>query len=282
MRPLRRRFPAVEFEVTPVTTHGDRHKSASLERMKRGMFVHDIEKALVSGEIDLAVHSAKDVPSSIPDGLVVRAAGRRKDPRDVQVNRWGVPLMELPPAARMGTSSPRRTALLKSVRPDLEIIPIRGNVGTRLEKARGQDYDGVVLAAAGLLRLGRESEITEYLSPEICTPDVGQGTLAAEARSEDTGLIGMMSEVEHRPTVLTLEAERAFLTAIGGSCESPVAAYARLEGNQLHISAMAASPDGDRVVRVSADHDAGDPQAAGRRTAEALLEAGAKEVVTLG
>jgi hydroxymethylbilane synthase len=246
------------------------------------MFVKEIELALLEGEIDFAVHSTKDVPSALPEGLVLAAFGERKDPRDVLVNKWDAPFNELPSGSRIGTSSPRRTAQLKAVRPDIEILPIRGNVGTRLDKGRGGEYDGVVLAAAGLLRLGRQREISEYLSPDICTPDVGQGALAVEAREVDSETVEMLSKADHRPTSIAVRSERAFLESFGGGCNVPVAAYARLERDELSISTMAAVPDGSRIFRTQVTCDARDPESAGRQAAESLMEAGAEQIVDRG
>ena len=276
---LRGHFPSIDFVVVTLTTGGDRNKEAPLQTLERGSFVKEIETALMNGDIDFAVHSAKDLTSTLPDGLTIAAVGRRRDPRDVQVNRWGLPLMELPPGARLGTSSPRRFAQIKAARPDLRLPPIRGNVGTRLDKARGADYDGVVLAAAGLLRLGKESEATEFLSPELCTPEVGQGALAVEARESDGPIIDMLARIDHAPSSFSLRAERAFQLVLGGGCTSPVAAYARLDGGQVHIIAMAALPDGSRLFRTEVTLDADEPEAAGRHAAEALLKAGASEVL---
>ena len=279
---LRVHFPDIDFVVVPITTTGDRDKEASLLTLGRGMFVKEIELALLNEEIDFAVHSAKDLTTTLPQGLTLAAIGRRSDPRDVQVNRWGMSLMELPGEARLGTSSPRRTSQIKAVRPDLTVLPIRGNVGTRLEKARGDDYDGVVVAAAGLLRLGRQSEITEYLSPEMCTPEVGQGTLAVEARSDDAKTMETLAKINDGPSSTALKAERAFLATFGGGCETPVAAYARVEDEQLDISAMAALPDGSRIYRTQIVGNADNPESAGRETAEALLHAGASDIIDVG
>ena len=282
LRPLRALYPNTEFVIVPITTDGDRHKNAPLLSMARGMFAKEIELALENREIDMAVHSAKDLTSTLPDGLVLGAIGERKDPRDVLVNRWNSPFLELPPDARLGTSSPRRTAQLKALRPDIEILPIRGNVGTRLEKARSKEYDGVVLAAAGLLRLGRQDEISEYLEPDVCIPEVGQGALAVEARTESSEILQMLSRVDHRPTSIAVRSERAFLQAIGGGCTNPVAAHARLDGDDLHIVAMAALPDGSRVFRVRVTGDTDNPESAGRLAVEALTRAGAGEIIAGG
>ena len=282
LRPLRTHYPDKDFVIVPITTGGDKHKNAPLLSMARGMFVKEIELALLKDEIDFAVHSAKDLPATLPEGLTIGAFGTRVDPRDVLVNRWSLPLMEIPPGARLGTGSPRRTAQLKAARPDIELLPIRGNVGTRIEKARSDEYDGVVLAAAGLIRLDRQGEIDEYLLPEVCIPEVGQGALAVEARAEDSETLEMLGGVNHPPTSAAVVSERAFLNAVGGGCTVPIAAHARLEGDALDISAMASVPDGSRVFRVQITCDAGDPESAGRRTAEALMESGAGEIIERG
>ena len=253
LRPLRALEPDREFVVVPITTGGDKNKDAPLLSLGRGMFVKEIEQALLRGEIDLAVHSAKDMTSTVPDGLTIGAFGERKDPRDVLVNRWSLPFLELPSGARLGTSSPRRTAQLNALRDDIEILPIRGNVGTRIAKAASDEYDGVVLAAAGLVRLGMQGQVSEYLSPDVCIPEVGQGALAVEARASDSEVLELLARIDHKPTSTAVVAERAFLEKLGGGCQVPVAAYARLEGSELDISAMAALPDGSRIFRVRPD-----------------------------
>ncbi len=282
LAPLRTAFPDVEISVVPITTGGDRRKEAPLLSMPRGMFAREIEVALLEERIDLAVHSAKDLPAELPDGLSIAALTQRRDPRDVLVNRWRLPLSELPSGARLGTSSPRRTAQIKALRPDLEVVPIRGNVGTRLEKAKGEGYDGVVLAAAGLERLGLQDEVCEYFSPDRFTPEVGQGALLVETRTSDSRVSGMLSRVDHHPTNAEVTSERAFLAEVGGGCRVPVAAYAVLEDNALEISAMAVTPDGGRIFRSRTTHDAARPAAAGREAAEALMAAGASEIVSGG
>ena len=277
--PLRQRFPERRFEITTLSTAGDRDRKSSLVSLGRGTFVKEIETALLEGRIDMAVHSAKDVPSDLPDGLTLAGTVPRRDPRDVLIDRWSLPLDELPPGARIGTSSPRRTAQLKARRPDIEMTPIRGNVGTRLAKVGGPDHDGVVLAAAGLARLDRLDEVSEYLSIDVCTPDVGQGTLAVEVREEDRELIEMLERIDDAPTSIALRAERSFLAALSGGCTVPVAAYGRIEGARLRITSMAAAPDGSRVYRIERDWPPERPEEAGTRMAEALLDAGAREII---
>ena len=243
------------------------------------MFVKEIEVALLDGEIDIAVHSAKDMPAVTPPGLVVAAYTEREDARDVLVNRWNAPLSELPAGARLGTSSPRRAAQVKAARPDIAILPIRGNVDTRLTKANSPDYDGAILAAAGILRLGRKSEISAYLSPEECVPDVGQGALAVQVREADSELIRRVEEIDHSPTSVAVRAERSFLSTLGGGCTLPTAAYAELDSDTLNVIAMVAVPDGREIVRLCESYSADDPVAVGRSVASALLNAGAARIL---
>lgn len=252
---LSAKHPEVKFEIVPLSTRGDRNKADPLLSMDRGMFVKDIEDALLAGEIDFAVHSAKDLPADLPKGLTIAAFTERQDPRDVIVNRWGLSFEELPSGARLGTSSPRRMAQLKARRPDLEFLPVRGNVGTRMEKSGTDDYDGVVLAAAGIIRLGRESEISCYLSPEVCIPDVGQGALAVESRIDDDVITGLLATADHTPSSLAVRAERAFLKAMGGGCTVPVAAFAIIDNDLIKMSAMASSPDGVSLINQDGAYD---------------------------
>ena len=275
---LRARFVDVEFEVVQLSTSGDRNATAVLSSLGRGAFVKDIELAVLDGEIDFAVHSAKDVGPDIPDGLRILPIGERQDARDVLVSKAGLPLMGLSAGTRLGTGSPRRKAQIKALRPDVEVLPIRGNVGTRLEKARGADYDGVVIAAAGLARLGKLSEATEFLSVERVTPDVGQGTLVAEFRQDDDGMGSMLSSVVVRETAGTFRAERAFLDTIGGGCTAPVAAYGEIDGQRMCMYSMAATPDGGRILRSRIEGDVDEAEEIGRRAAKALLEEGASEI----
>ena len=279
---LRASAPDLQIEVIPMITDGDRNKIAPLLSMERGMFVKALEVALLSKEVDLAVHSAKDLPAELPDGLAIGAITEREDPRDVLVNKWGLPLEKLPEGARIGTSSPRRIAQLKAVRPDISFIPIRGNVGTRLEKAQGSDYDGVVLAAAGIVRLGRRDEISQYLSTEVCVPDVGQGALAIEIRSTDENARSLVAKADHRQSSLAVRAERAFLKAMGGGCTVPVAAYAVIENDFIAMTAVAATADGATVIKKSETLPVSDPEGAGVKMASTLLSMGAREILVAG
>jgi hydroxymethylbilane synthase len=226
---LRERHPQLEFDVSIVHTRGDANANAPLAGMGLGVFVREIEQQLRSGRLDLAVHSLKDLPTQLPDGLTIGAVLEREDPRDVQVNRWGCPLSELPPAARIGTSSPRRASQLRHNCPGVMVVPIRGNVETRLSKAQGGECDGAILAAAGLIRLGLTQRITEYLPPQLFVPPPGQGVLAVEMRDHEPHLAGLLQAIEHVPTRQAIVAERAFLAALGGGCQVPVGAYAFIE-----------------------------------------------------
>ncbi len=276
---LRARFPDAEFEVVHLSTSGDRKADAVLTSLGRGAFVKDIELALLDGRIDFAVHSAKDVGPEIAEGLQILPVGERQDARDVLVSKSGLSLMSLPAGTRLGTGSPRRKAQIIATRPDIEVVPIRGNVGTRLEKARGPDYDGVVIAAAGLARLGRLSEASEFLGVERVTPDVGQGTLVAEFRQDDGEMEDMLSSIVLGETSCAFRAERAFLDTIGGGCTSPIAAYGEIDGQRMHMFSMAATPDGERIVRSLVEGDVNEAADVGRKAANALLKAGASEIV---
>ncbi len=275
---LRASFPDARFQVVPITSDGDRRKDAPLLSLGRGTFAKRLEQALLDEEIDMAVHSAKDLASALPDGLDIAAYPKRKDPRDVIVNRWGLRFADLPPGATLGTSSPRRCGQLLSVRPDIVFVPIRGNVDTRLSKV-GDGCDGVVIAAAGLQRLGRLDEATEILTPELCVPDAGQGALAVEIRADDEAITDMLSAVNHPDTWAAVTAERAFVQTAGGGCRVPVAAYAVVEGEELRIRAMACLPDGSTIFRKSVTESADDPHLAGRAAAEALLQTGADSIM---
>ena len=228
------------------------------------MFVREIDIALLDGQVDAAVHSAKDLPADPVDGLTIAAIFQRRDPRDVLVNRWNSILADLPAGAQLGTGSPRRIALLGSLRPDVTATPIRGNVGTRLSKVGTNNCDGVVVAAAGVLRLGLTDKIAEYLDPDVFTPDVGQGALILQVRSGDDAAARILSAVDHFDTRVAVLAERAFLRAIGGGCAVPVAAHARVKGGLLVMRAMAATPDGSQVYRESVESDLTDTEATGR------------------
>ena len=246
LRPL---YPHLEFQVITVTTQGDANAAAPLAGMGLGVFVKEIEQQLMDGRLDMAVHSLKDMPTLLPEGLALAALLPREDPRDVLVNRFGCPLEQLPEGARIGTSSPRRQAQLLSRRPDLAVVPIRGNVETRLRKAEGEECDGAILAAAGLIRLGLADRITEYLSPQSFVPPPGQGILAVETRADDSRMAGVLRAVDHATIRYAATAERAFLERLGGGCQVPVGAYAQSDGDLMNLTVFLGAPDGQQTFQ---------------------------------
>jgi hydroxymethylbilane synthase len=243
--------------------------------MGLGVFVDEIERMLLDGELDMAVHSLKDMPTKLPDGLVIGAMLRRLDPRDALVSRWHCNLTDLPEGARIGTSSPRRRALLNSLCPQATVVPIRGNVETRLSKAQGEDYDGAILAAAGMVRLGLTEHIDEYLSPQRFVPPPGQGVLAVEVRADDQRMIDLLRSVDDTATRLAATAERAFLEKLGGGCQIPVGAYARAEGEILFLTVFLSSPDGQKAFRAKIDGLNLDPLQLASDAYLAVMERGA-------
>jgi hydroxymethylbilane synthase len=259
----------VEAELVSITTSGDR----GAVREDKSRFVKEIEEALLAGEIDLAVHSAKDVPGVLPDGLAIVGVPERADPRDALCG--AAALDQLEPGAKVGTSSLRRRAQLLALRPDLAVSELRGNVDTRLRKLSEGQYDAVVLAAAGLARLGR---VDEGNAIEL-TPAAGQGCLALEARVDDEAMSELAAELTHRESLVCLTAERAVVAALDATCRTPVAAYARLEDGALVMDAFVGLPDGSVWIRDELEGDAEDPAALGLAVAQRLIDAGAKDVL---
>ena len=271
LRPL---YPHLEFQVVTVRTQGDIDTASPLPGLGLGVFVKEIERELLSGQLDMAVHSLKDMPSSLPEGLGIGAVLHRQDPRDVLVNRWHCSLARLPEGARIGTSSPRRVAQLKNRCPWARVLPIRGNVETRLRKAQGDDYDGAVLAAAGLIRLGLTQHIAGYLSPQQFVPAPGQGVLAVETRADDDRMLELLRPVEHVETRCAITAERAFLELLGSGCQVPVGAYARSEGEMLLITVFLGSPDGKKAFRAKLEGLTHDPRQLASDAYLAVIERG--------
>ncbi len=272
-------FPEAEFQMSKVATHGDIRSSDPIVNLGIGAFVKELETALLQGKIDAAVHSLKDVPTSQPDGLVVNTIARREDPRDALVNRWDAPLDKLPAGARIGTGSPRRAAQLRHLRPDLKVSPVRGNVTTRLSKARGQDLDGVIVALAGLRRLGQEKAAAQVFPPDVMLPAPGQGALAMETRLEDDNLAAMMRAVQDSATDISVRAERALLALLGAGCRAPFGAYAFVNGDTLTLTAMLADEKGSQLYRVTALGDTAGPDAVAQEAHRKLMEAGASSLV---
>jgi hydroxymethylbilane synthase len=282
----RLRAMGLAVELVPVRTEGDRRAEARLADLGgKGLFVRDLEAALFAGRVDAVVHSLKDLPAEQPEGLELAAFLEREDPRDVLVTRAGRGLDSLAKGAVVGTASLRRQALLLACRPDLQVVPIRGNVDTRLARLARGDWDAIVLAAAGLRRLGLRPEGAEALPPDRFVPAVGQGIVTVETRADDRRIADSVGALDDRSTRLCARAERACLRRLGATCATPMAAHAVLDGRpgagRLTLRAVVASEDGRRVLRAEAAGMAEDAEAIGRGLAEALLERGAAEVASL-
>jgi hydroxymethylbilane synthase len=271
--------PDLTVEVEHITTKGDMILDRPLSAIgDKGLFVTEIEDALRAGRIDLAVHSAKDLPSQLPPDMALAAFPPRADPRDALVARDRLRLAELPDGAHVGTSSLRRACQLRHLRPDLRISDLRGNVDTRLRKLREGQYDAIVLAAAGLERLGWGGQISEYLDPTAMLPAVSQGILGIEARADDPDTIALLAALDDPAARVAATAERAFLARIGGGCQVPIGAYARLAGDMLTLAGLIGARDG-RVVRGELSGSAGEPAVLGAQLANDLLDAGGRELL---
>ena len=277
---VRELVPERAVELVPMKTSGDRLGQVALGNLGgKGLFVKELEEALLAGRVDLAVHSLKDLPAALPDGLCLAAFPPRADPRDVLVSRTGAGIADLSPEARVGTSSLRRRVLLLAVRPDLTIEMIRGNVDTRLRRLTEGAYDAIVIAAAGLERLGLELEHAQPLDPDQFIPAVGQGILAVETRADDRRLLGLLGRLDHPATRRQAEAERAFLRHLGASCHTPVAGHARLSDGELILTGLVASVDGRQVLRGQTTGVAGDAELIGQKLAEELMARGARAIL---
>jgi len=272
------RSRGVALEIITIRTTGDLKPRASSVALGTGVFVKELEQALLRGRIDLAVHSAKDLPTAETDGISMAAVLPRGDPRDALISRAGVGLAALSPGSWIGTDSPRRRAFILAARPDLRVRGIRGNVDTRLRKLQAGDVDAVVLAIAGLQRLGLTHRISETLSPDVMLPAVGQGALVVQVRTEDP-FLPLVALLDHSPTRQELLAERAFLRTMGGGCRAPFAALARCDGQQLELDGAAISPEGDRIIRDRASGTSDQALVLGTRVAERLLARGAGKLV---
>jgi hydroxymethylbilane synthase len=269
--------PDLEVSISKIVTTGDRNHRSQLGGTDTAIFVKELEEALLDGRIDIAVHSLKDLPTELPPGLCLLAVTKRLDPRDVLVANSG--LNELASGSKIGTSSLRRTVQLMSYRPDLQAYPIRGNIDTRLRKIFSGEFDGVIVAAAALLRLGWEGRITEYLPLEHFLPAVGQGALAIELRLDDREIARLISPINHLPTWQCVTAERAFLRVMGGGCRAPVAALGTVNGNVLKLEGMVASMSGGKGLRASEEGSALSAEEIGVKLAERMWGMGAAEII---
>lgn len=268
-----------EFEIKEIVTKGDQILDTMLSKIGgKGLFVKEIQQALFNKEIDFAVHSMKDMPAEIPEGLIIGCIPPRVDARDAFISNGHVKFMELPIGAVVGTSSLRRSSQLLLLRPDLEIKWIRGNIDTRLKKLYDGEYDAILLAAAGMKRVGWDDDVvTEFMSVEDCIPAVGQGALAIECRLDDKELLDELRKVSDDKTWTEVEAERTFLTEMNGSCQVPIAGYAEYDGKNVQFTGYIASPDATQVFKETIINS--DPIEAGRLVAETLRAQGASEVI---
>ncbi len=275
IRRLREQYPGIQVERRLMTTKGDKILDAPLAKIGgKGLFTKELEMEMLAGGIDIAVHSLKDMPTEVPEGLVITAITKRFDPGDAVVSPQYRTLAALPPGARVGTSSLRRRAQLLAARPDLTILDLRGNVNTRLKKLDAGEYDAIILASAGLKRLGFANRITDVLPAAMCLPAVGQGALAIETRADDAALRASLAFLQDEDTVRCARAERSFLRRVEGGCQVPVGVYASPEEAGLRVEAVIASLDGRRLYR---DHLSGvwaDAEALGKELADKLLAAG--------
>ncbi|MEB3100398.1 hydroxymethylbilane synthase [Ferviditalea candida] len=274
-----------DFQLQKIVTRGDRILDVTLSKVGgKGLFVKEIEQALLEGNIDMAVHSMKDMPAELPEGLVIGAIPKRVDPRDCMISAKAGSIRELPEGAIVGTSSLRRASQLKAFRPDLRPESIRGNIDTRLRKLEEGQFDAIILAAAGLHRIGWEDRITEYLSPEICLPAVGQGALAIECRADDRDMLALLALLNHPETERVVKAERGFLNRLNGGCQVPIGAYGEISGASadgehaaVRLTGMVGSPDGDSIIKESLTGP--EPDELGVRLAEKLIGRGADRIL---
>ncbi len=272
--------PDLRVRLVKIKTTGDKIQDVPLAKIGgKGLFVKEIEESLLQKKIDLAVHSIKDVPTEFPRGLHLSVITTREDPRDVFISRDGRTLKDLPRGARIGTSSLRRQAQLLHFRNDLELIPLRGNLDTRLKKLHTLNLDGIVLALAGVRRLGLEERVTEIIPAEISLPAIGQGALGIETRTDDKEVEGQIRFLNDRDASIAVTAERAFLKKLEGGCQVPLAAHARSEGMILHVEGLVGSTDGKRLIRHRVEGPIEDAESLGVKLAEILLSKGAKEIL---
>ncbi len=258
-----------DFEIVVISTSGDRIQDRPLsEAGGKGLFTKEIEEALLDGRIDVAVHSSKDMPTALPDGLYLSAFLEREDPRDAFIGRTARSIGELPPGATVGSSSLRRQALIRHIRPDINVVMYRGNVQTRLRKLEEGQVDATLLANAGLRRLGLAHVITDLMALDTFPPAPGQGAICIESRTADARVDAMLAAIDHAPTRHALACERAFLAALDGSCRTPIAGHAKLDGATIRFDGMILMPDGSQVHSVSDSGPAADAASIGRRAGE--------------
>lgn len=279
---LKKIAPEITAEICVIKTRGDIMQDVSLIKIGgQGAFVKEIEEALLAGTIDLAVHSMKDVPGETPDDLTFAAILPREDVRDILVSRGNIKIEFMPRGAKIGTGSLRRGAQIQSMLPDVTIVPLRGNIDTRLKKIETENLTGVILAAAGMKRLGYAQKIAQYLPVEFMLPAVGQGALGLQIRKADSALAEVIARLNHAQTAAELTAERSYLRALGGGCRLPIAAFGKMEGKQLSLEGLVAAPDGALVIRDKVKGAVEEAEELGARLASLIMEKGGKKLLNL-
>jgi hydroxymethylbilane synthase len=277
---LEKFWPEIRFELQIIKTTGDKITGVPLAQVGgKGLFVKEIEDALLDGSADLAVHSMKDVPAALPEGLVIAAVPEREDPRDALIIRSGKTIADLRHGALIGTSSLRRSAQIRAMRPDFEVRDLRGNVETRLRKLDEGQFEAIILAAAGLNRMGWQDRVTMYMDPVEFIPAIGQGALGIEARSEDHRVLSLLAPLDHPETAVTVSSERSLLKELEGGCQVPIAGYARLTGKTIRLSGLVASLDGRQLFRAVRTAPMEDAVVLGKRVAGELLDLGARKIL---
>lgn len=279
---IKKAMPEMDIEICIIKTSGDIMQDVSLLTIGgQGVFVKELEEALLSEKIDLAVHSMKDVPGDIPEGLMFAAILPREDVRDVLVARDNIKMEFMPKGAKIGTGSQRRGAQIKALLPDVNIVPLRGNIDTRIKKIETENLTGIILAAAGMKRMGLAEKITQFLPVETMLPAVGQGALGLQIRKTDIELAETCAGLNDATTAVEVAAERAFLRALGGGCRLPIAALGKLDGQMLTLEGMLAAPNGTTVIREKISGTINDAEEMGKKLAEIILDKGGKKLLDL-
>ena len=271
--------PGTFVRLVHIKTEGDKLDIPLFQAGGKGLFVKEIEEALLQGKVDLAVHSAKDLPAVIPEGLALVAFPEREDPRDVWIAANGRSWREISHGGKVGTGSLRRKAQLLHLRPDLQVVPLRGNLDTRIRKLTSMPLDAIIVASAGLRRMGWENQASEYFDLDVMLPAIGQGALAVEARAQDGALRRMVELLDHIPTRLAVRAERAFLRSLGGGCQVPIAGYARVQSEKLVLTGLVAALEGGRIIREKIEGPPQQGEELGEALGQTLLARGAGEIL---
>ncbi len=277
---LKKHNPDYSFRILSLKTQGDKILDVALAKIgDKGLFTKELEVGMLEGDIDLAVHSMKDLPTVLPEGLMIGCICERVDPRDVVISRHGKTLGELPEGARVGTSSLRRCAQLLKFRPDLQLEPLRGNLNTRMAKLERNNLDAIVLAAAGVERMGWKDRITEYLSPDVSLPAVGQGSIGIEIREDDREVHEIVGKLNHFPSQAAITAERAMLRKLEGGCQIPIGSLGTVTGDKLTLEGVVAGLDGKELIKASVSGPVDDAAVLGQQLADKLIEMGADQIL---